>query len=118
MIAVDSGGAQSNASPYLSRSATKRRGSGRISRRCRSIAAGNGLFIRRELAGNCDAAVDIWPVIQSSTASVFSGERSSLGLARLRHAAADLGRRSAIAGTAGARSGGSAAAAVLGLWAL
>jgi hypothetical protein len=68
------------------------------------------------LAGNCDAAGDTWPVIHSSTASVFSGDPSSLGLAitaRRRSRAAIP-----IAGTAGARSDGSAAAAVLALAAL
>jgi hypothetical protein len=32
------------------------------------------------LAGNCDAAVDIWPVIQSSTASVFPASDHRWGL--------------------------------------
>src|SRR5580704_13217918 len=69
------------------------------------------------LAGNCDAAGDTWPVIHSSTASVFSGDPSSLGLARLRHAA-DLGWRSRLPAPLGRGATESAAAAVLALAAL
>jgi hypothetical protein len=72
------------------------------------------------LAGNCDAAGDTWPVIHSSTASVFSGDPSSLGLARLRHAA-DLGRRSRLPAPLGAerrirRGGGTGSSGLNERW--
>jgi integrase len=84
----------------------ERRGSGRISRRCRSIAAGNGLFIRREsgrklrrrgqhMAGN--SLVDRFrifrrPIIVGACAITARRRRSGAAIPT--------------AGTAGARSGG------------
>src|SRR5712671_6300816 len=70
------------------------------------------------LAGNCDAAVDTWPVIHSSTASVISGDRIIVGACAITARRRRSGAAIAIAGTAGARSGGSGAAAILALAAL